>query len=297
MSEHKVPKDDSNSSKSSKKGDFIMKRLVKISALAALAVSLAFSTVACSDGDDDDSTSTTTPAEITPDSGNTANANQDSTDDSNSTTTTPTTPTTPAAEQTVTGTAYIKYDGSAETNAPASSGTEGFFSDVQASVAGGFVSDKFGGLKAEYPKWESATYTGDDGTKNGTTSSGILVCGSTDDGTKPALTNVEAVAYVDYKFTLAAEASVSVAVSAFNTQSANLGGQIVILDSSSSEVAKGDVGEGSKSAMSATLAATKLSAGTYTLRFNWAAVKDLAAGKGIKNHKGGISSFTITATN
>lgn len=197
----------------------------------------------------------------------------------------------------MTGTATITYDGSAETNKPASSGAEGFFSDVQASVAGGFVSDKFGGLKAEYPKWESATYTGDDGTKNGTTSSGILVCGSTDDSSKPALTKGEAVAYVDYKFTLAAEASVSVAVSAFNTQSANLGGQIVILDSSSSEVAKGDVGEGSKSAMSATLTATKLSAGTYTLRFNWAAVKDLEASKGVKNHKGGISSFTITATN
>ncbi len=296
MSERGVPKGDSNSSKSSKKGDFIMKRLVKISALAALAVSLAFSTVACSDGDDDDST---TPAAETP-SGTVDTPGTDasqSNDDNNSTTTTTTPTETPAAEQTVTGTAYIKYDGSAETNAPASSGTEGFFSDVQASVAGGFVSSKFGGLKDGYPKWESATYTGDDGTKNGTTSSGILVCGSTDDSSKPALTKGEAVAYVDYKFTLAAEASVSVAVSAFNTQSANLGGQIVILDSSSSEVAKGDVGEGSKSAMSATLAATKLSAGTYTLRFNWAAVKALDAGKGIKNHKGGISSFTITATN
>ena len=93
-----------------------------------------------------------------------------SNDDSDSTTPTTTPTETPAAEQSVTGTAYIKYDGSAETNAPASSGTEGFFSDVQASVAGGFVSAKFGGLKAEYPKWESATYTGDDGTKNGTKS-------------------------------------------------------------------------------------------------------------------------------
>ena len=257
-----------------------MKKLSKtFAAISALALIMSAGMfVSCSDSDDSDNGGNTTNTVV--------DDSQNKTDDNGG-----------SVNQGVTGTATITYDGSAETNAPASSGTEGFFSDVQASVAGGFVSSKFGGLKDGYPKWESATYTGDDGTKNGTTSSGILVCGSTDDSSKPALTKGEAVAYVDYKFTLAAEASVSVAVSAFNTQSANLGGQIVILDSSSSEVAKGDVGEGSKEAMSATLAATKLAAGTYTLRFNWAAVKDLAAGKALKNHKGGISSFTITATN
>ncbi|MBR4600655.1 MAG: hypothetical protein IKO39_11490 [Treponema sp.] len=258
-----------------------MKKLSKtFAAISALALILSAGMfVSCSDSDDSDNT-TQAPVDESQNQAGEATGDKGG-----------------SGNQGVTGTATIAYDGSAETNAPASSGTEGFFSDVQASVAGGFVSEKFGGLKDGYPKWESATYTGDDGTKNGTTSSGILVCGSTDDSSKPALTKGEAVAYVDYKFTLAAEASVSVAVSAFNTQSANLGGQIVILDSSSSEVVKGDVGEGSKSAMSATLAATKLAAGTYTLRFNWAAIKDLEASKGVKNHKGGISSFTITATN
>lgn len=77
-----------------------MKRLVKISALAALAVSLAFSTVACSDGDDDDSTTPTADAPSTVDTPGT-DASQ-SNDDSNSTTTTTTPTETPAAEQTVT---------------------------------------------------------------------------------------------------------------------------------------------------------------------------------------------------
>ncbi len=109
MSEHKVPKDDSNSSKSSKKGDFIMKRLVKISALAALAVSLAFSTVACSDGDDDDSTTPAADAPTTVDTPDT-DASQSKDEGDSATTTTPTetttTPTeTPAAEQTVKATA------------------------------------------------------------------------------------------------------------------------------------------------------------------------------------------------
>ncbi len=174
--------------------------------------------------------------------------------------------------------------------------TTDVFTDVQEAVAGGYVSDKFGGLKDGYPKWEKCNYTWAS-TNAKADSFGIVIAGTTDDSTKPALSANDVVGYVDYKFTLATEASISVDVSAFNTQSANLGGQIVILDSSSSEVAKGDVGEGSKEAMTATLASTKLSAGTYTLRFNWAATKDMAAGKGIKNMKGGISSFAITATN
>ena len=145
-----------------------------------------------------------------------------------------------------------------------------------------------------YPKWETCNYTWAS-TSAKADSYGIVIAGSTDDSTKPSLSSGEVVGYIDYTFTLAAEASVSVDVSAFNTQSGNLGGQIVILDSSSTTVASGSIGEGSKEAMAATLDATKLSAGTYTLRFNWAAVKALDAGKGIKNLKGGVSSFTITA--
>ena len=83
-----------------------MKRLVKISALAALAVSLAFSTVACSDGDDDDST---TPAA---DAGtvNTPDTDASQSNDSSDNTTTDT-PDTPAAEQTVTVDAAWDFTG------------------------------------------------------------------------------------------------------------------------------------------------------------------------------------------
>lgn len=60
-----------------------MKRLVKISALAALAVSLAFSTVACSDGDDDDSTTPASDAPSTVDAPDTPPAESNDDSDSN----------------------------------------------------------------------------------------------------------------------------------------------------------------------------------------------------------------------
>ena len=61
-----------------------MKRLVKISALAALAVSLAFSTVACSDGDDDDSTTPAAGAPSTVDTPNTDPSQSNDSDDNSS---------------------------------------------------------------------------------------------------------------------------------------------------------------------------------------------------------------------
>ncbi len=239
-----------------------MKKLIKISALAILAMGLVFNFAACSSGDDDDNNNN-----------NTENSEPNSGSESSGSTTV---------------TATITYDGSSEENAP--TGTGSLFTSVQETVSA-WVSDTFGGLKEGYPKWATQTYN-----SGNSTSSGIVVVNATDLSDKVALTEGDVVAYLDYGFTLSSAASVSAEVGAFNSQSSNLCGQVVILDSSNTAVATGEFGEGAKEGMEATLSATSLAAGSYTLRFNWAAKATVEASKGLKKFLGGVTDFTITAT-
>lgn len=189
-------------------------------------------------------------------------------------------------------TATIAYDGSSAENAPAATGEEGVFSDVQDVIATAGVAEGYS-LDAGYPKYGSQTYTGDDGTKNGTTSAGMLIVSKLLDGTTKVDFAANAVmAYVTYNFTLSAKSDVEAAVKAFNTQSSALAGKIEILDSNGNLKASKQADAGSKSVNDVAADSVELEAGVYTLRFSWVMTKDAQ----LKKVNCGISSFSIKAT-
>lgn len=189
-------------------------------------------------------------------------------------------------------TATIAYDGSSAENAPAATGEEGVFSDVQDMVADAGVAEGYS-LDAGYPKYGSQTYTGDDKVKNGTTSAGMLFVSGLQDGTTPISFAANTVmAYVTYNFTLSAKSDVVAAVKAFNTQSSALAGKIEILDSDGNSKASKQAAAGSKSANDVTADSVELDAGAYTLKFSWVLTKDAQ----LKKVNCGISSFSIKAT-
>ncbi len=189
-------------------------------------------------------------------------------------------------------TATIAYDGSSAENAPAATGEEGVFSDVQDMVAGAGVAEGYS-LDAGYPKYGSQTYTGDDTVKNGTTSAGMLIVSNLQDGaTKVDFAANAVMAYVTYNFTLSAKSNVVADVKAFNTQSSALAGKIEILDSNGNSKASKQAAAGSKSANDVTTDSVELDAGAYTLKFSWVLTKDAQ----LKKVNCGISSFSINAT-
>lgn len=191
-----------------------------------------------------------------------------------------------------TKTATIAYDGSSAENAPAATGEEGVFSDVQDLIANAGVAEGYS-LDAGYPKYGSQTYTGDDGTKNGTTSAGMLIVSNLQDGaTKVDFAANAVMAYVTYNFTLSAKSDVEAAVKAFNTQSSALAGKIEILDSNGILKASKQAEAGSKSANDVTADSVELDAGVYTLKFSWVTTKAAQ----LKKVNCGISSFSIKAT-
>lgn len=188
--------------------------------------------------------------------------------------------------------ATIAYDGSSAENAPAATGEEGVFSDVQDVIATAGVAEGYS-LDAGYPKYGSQTYTGDDGNKNGTTSAGMLIVSNLQDGTAKVDFAANAVmAYVTYNFTLSAKSDVEAAVKAFNTQSSALAGKIEILDSNGILKVSKQAEAGSKSANDVTADSVELDAGVYTLKFSWVTTKAAQ----LKKVNCGISSFSIKAT-
>ena len=194
-------------------------------------------------------------------------------------------------ETTTPKTATIVYDGS---DAPTATGEEGVFLDVQDVIAPTDVGVADGySLDEGYPKKGSQTYTGDDGTKNGTTSAGMLFVSSLIDGaTKVDFAANAVMAYVKYNFTLSAKSDVEAAVKAFNTQSSSLAGKIEILDSNGILKASKQAEAGSKSANDVTADSVELDAGVYTLKFSWVTTKAAQ----LKKVNCGISSFSINAT-
>ena len=195
-------------------------------------------------------------------------------------------------ETTTPKTATIAYDGSSAENAPAATGEEGVFSDVQDVIATAGVAEGYS-LDAGYPKYGSQTYTGDDKVKNGTTSAGMLIVSNLQDGTTPISFAANTVmAYVTYNFTLSAKSDVEAAVKAFNTQSSSLAGKIEILDSNGILKASKQADAGSKSANDVAADSVELEAGVYTLRFSWVLTK----AADLKKVNCGISSFSIKAT-
>lgn len=189
-------------------------------------------------------------------------------------------------------TATIAYDGSSAENAPAATGEEGVFSDVQDVIATAGVAEGYS-LDGGYPKYGSQTYTGDDTIKNGTTSAGMLIVSNLQDGTTKVDFAANAVmAYVTYDFTLSAKSDVEAAVKAFNTQSSALAGKIEILDSNGILKASKQAEAGSKSANDVTADSVELDAGVYTLKFSWVTTKATQ----LKKVNCGISSFSIKAT-
>ena len=118
-----------------------------------------------------------------------------------------------------------------------------------------------------------------------------------DNTTKIALTKDEDNAFVEYSFTLSVAADVEVSVTAFNSQTGNLYGKVSVLDSDNTEKAtSGAKTSGSKEDNDASVTATALGAGTYTVRFAWCPIKDYQASGGIKAFNGGIQSVSIKAT-
>lgn len=191
-----------------------------------------------------------------------------------------------------TKTATIAYDGSSAENAPASTGEEGVFSDVQDIVAGAGVAEGYN-LDEGYPKYGSQTYKGDDGVANGTTSAGMLFVSKLIDGaTKVDFAANAVMAYVTYNFTLSAKSDVEAVVKAFNTQSSALAGKIEILDSNGNLKASKQADAGSKSANDVAADSVELEAGVYTLKFSWVTTKAVQ----LKKVNCGISSFSIKAT-
>lgn len=195
-------------------------------------------------------------------------------------------------ETTTPKTATIAYDGSSAENAPAATGEEGVFSDVQDLIATAGVAEGYS-LDEGYPKYGSQTYTGDDGTKNGTTSAGMLIVSNLIDGaTKVDFAANAVMAYVKYNFTLSAKSDVEAAVKAFNTQSSSLAGKIEILDSNGNLKASKQAEAGSKSANDVAADSVELDAGVYTLKFSWVTTKAAQ----LKKVNCGISRFSIKAT-
>ncbi|WP_277292100.1 Ig-like domain-containing protein [Treponema berlinense] len=195
-------------------------------------------------------------------------------------------------ETTTPKTATIAYDGSSAENAPAATGEEGVFSDVQDVIATAGVAEGYS-LDAGYPKYGSQTYTGDDKVKDGTTSAGMLFVSGLQDGTTQISFAANAVmAYVTYNFTLSAKSDVEAVVKAFNTQSSTLAGKIEILDSNGILKASKQAEAGSKSANDVTADSVELEAGMYTLKFSWVTTKAAQ----LKKVNCGISSFSIKAT-
>lgn len=191
-----------------------------------------------------------------------------------------------------TKTATIAYDGSSEENAPAATGDEGVFSDVQNAIAAAGVAEGYS-LDEGYPKYGSQTYSGDNGVKDGTVSAGMLIVSSLKDGsTKIDFAADTVMAYATYNFTLSAKSDVEAAVKAFNTQSSSLAGKIEILDSNGNSKASKQADAGSKSANDVTADSVELDAGVYTLKFSWVLTKAAQ----LKKVNCGISSFSIKAT-
>ena len=195
-------------------------------------------------------------------------------------------------ETTTPKTATIAYDGSSAENAPAATGEEGVFSDVQDVIATAGVAEGYS-LDEGYPKYGSQTYTGDDTIKNGTTSTGMLIVSNLQDGnTKVDFAANAVMAYVTYNFTLSAKSDVEAAVKAFNTQSSSLAGKIEILDSNGILKASKQAEAGSKSANDVAADSVELDAGVYTLKFSWVTTKAAQ----LKKVNCGISRFSIKAT-
>ena len=194
-------------------------------------------------------------------------------------------------ETTTPKTATIVYDGS---DAPTATGEEGVFLDVQDVIAPTDVGVADGySLDEGYPKKGSQTYTGDDGTKDGTTSAGMLIVSKLQDGnTKVDFAANAVMAYVTYNFTLSAKSDVEAAVKAFNTQSSSLAGKIEILDSNGILKASKQAEAGSKSANDVAADSVELDAGVYTLKFSWVTTKAAQ----LKKVNCGISRFSIKAT-
>ena len=187
-------------------------------------------------------------------------------------------------------TATIAYDGSSAENAPAATGEEGVFSDVQDVIATAGVAEGYS-LDEGYPKYGSQTYTGDD--KIGTTSAGMLIVSNLQDGnTRVDFAANAVMAYVTYNFTLSAKSDVEAAVKAFNTQSSSLAGKIEILDSNGILKASKQAEAGSKSANDVAADSVELDAGVYTLKFSWVTTKAAQ----LKKVNCGISRFSIKAT-
>lgn len=194
-------------------------------------------------------------------------------------------------ETTTPKTATIVYDGS---DAPTATGEEGVFLDVQDVIAPTDVGVADGySLDEGYPKKGSQTYTGDDGTKDGTTSAGMLIVSKLQDGnTRVDFAANAVMAYVKYNFTLSAKSDVEAAVKAFNTQSSSLAGKIEILDSNGILKASKQAEAGSKSANDVAADSVELDAGVYTLKFSWVTTKAAQ----LKKVNCGISRFSIKAT-
>ena len=189
-------------------------------------------------------------------------------------------------------TATIAYDGSSAENAPAATGEEGVFLDVQNIVAGAGVAEGYS-LDEGYPKYGSQTYKGDDGVQDGTTSTGMLFVSKLQDGaTRINFAADTVMAYVTYNFTLSAKSDVEAAVKAFNTQSSALAGKIEILDSNGNSKTSKQADAGSKSANDVTADSVELDAGVYTFKFSWVTTKTTQ----LKKVNCGISSFSIKAT-
>ena len=189
-------------------------------------------------------------------------------------------------------TAIIAYEGSSAENAPAATGDEGVFSDVNSAITTAGVAEGYS-LDDGYPKYGSQTYTGDDTVKNGTTSTGMLIVSNLQDGnTKIKFAADTVMAYATYKFTLSEKSDVETAVKAFNTQSSALAGKIEIMDSNGNSKASKQAESGSKSANDVTAYSVELDAGEYMLKFSWVTTKETE----LKKVNCGISSFSIKAT-
>ena len=116
-----------------------------------------------------------------------------------------------------------------------------------------------------------------------------------DNSTKLDITKDEDNAFVEYSFTLSAAANVKVDVVAFNTQSGNLYGKVSVLDSTGAEKAtSGAKTESSKEDNDASVTATALASGTYTVRFAWCPTKTSSGA--LKAFNGGVQSVSIKAT-
>ena len=210
-------------------------------------------------------------------------------------------------------TATISFDATAAS--PAFALTNGSAAGVFDNVAESFLAagmESVGGVSTytladEYPKVESAKFTPSSAsnekvasildTEDKASLTGYILKSTLVDGsTKVALKQDENCAYVTYPIALSAAADVSVDVTAFNSQSGNFYGRVVISNQTSGKIAdSGAKTAGSKEDNDASVTAS-LAAGMYYVTFVWSPIGDIEASKGIKSFLGGVQSVKITAT-